>query len=187
MEFKLVKIGNQIWMADNLDVDTYRNGDPIPEVTDTDEWDRLTTGAWCYYNNDPEMGKLYGKLYNWYALVDPRGLAPEGFRIASDDDWKLLLQTVGGHLTAGAILKSTELWKAPNEGATNQAGFSAKPGGLCDDECSFMDRGTIGYWWTPDEEGKKLAWSYIMEYDNDHVNRSYYEKKDGLSVRCLKA
>lgn len=186
MEFKTVKIGSQEWLAENLSVDTYSNGDKIPEVRDTREWDKLTTGGWCYYNNDPENGKLYGKLYNWYALVDPRGLAPVGFRVATDQDWGIMLQAVGGHKVAGGLLKATDLWKMPNEGAVNQFGFGARPGGLCDDDCSFMDKGVMGYWWTPNEEGKKLAWSYIMEYNNTFVNRSYYEKKDGLAVRCVR-
>lgn len=186
MEFKTVKIGNQVWMAENLNVSTYANGDTIPEVTDSDEWDDLTTGAWCYYRNDPENGKLFGKLYNWYALVDPRGLAPAGFRVATDEDWVQLIRTLGGDKVAGGLLKSTQLWKNPNEGATDQFGFGALPGGLCDDDCSFMDKGAVGYWWTTKEEGKRNAWSYVMDYENPFVNRSYYERKDGLSVRCVK-
>ena len=82
-----ITICNQVWMLKNLDVSTYRNGDPIPQVTDPTTWVGLTTGAWCYYNNDPANGAIYGKLYNWYAVNDPRGLAPTGWHVPSDAEW----------------------------------------------------------------------------------------------------
>jgi uncharacterized protein (TIGR02145 family) len=85
--YATVTIGTQVWMTKNLDVDRYRNGDIIPEVKDSIAWANLKTGAWCYYNNDPELGKIYGKLYNWYAVNDPRGLAPAGYHIPTDAEW----------------------------------------------------------------------------------------------------
>ena len=94
--YKTIKIGKQKWMAENLNVSSYRNGDPIPQVQDKDEWAKLTTGAWCYYENDVENGKIYGKLYNWYAVNEPRGLAPEGWHISNDDEWGILIDRLGG-------------------------------------------------------------------------------------------
>ena len=96
-----VVIGAQKWKSKNLDVAFYRNGDAIPQVTDDAEWAALTTGAWCYYNNDSTLGKTYGKLYNWYAVNDPRGLAPRGWHIPSDAEWTTLETTLGGSSAAG--------------------------------------------------------------------------------------
>ena len=90
-----VTIGTQVWTSKNLDVATYRNGDVIPQVQDQDAWANLTTGAWCYYNNDPAYGDTYGKLYNWYAVTDPRGLAPQGWHIPNDVDWVILATALG--------------------------------------------------------------------------------------------
>jgi len=90
---KTVKIGTQTWMAENLNVSTFRNGDPIPEAKTNEEWDRAGANkqpAWCYYNNDPRNGAKYGKLYNWFAINDPRGLAPEGWHVSNLDDWNIL-------------------------------------------------------------------------------------------------
>jgi hypothetical protein len=91
-----IVIGTQQWQAKNLDVAFYRNGDPIPQVTDATAWASLTTGAWCYYNNDSTQGNKYGKLYNWYAVNDPRGLAPQGWHIPSDTEWTILETTLDG-------------------------------------------------------------------------------------------
>ena len=96
-----VKISNQLWTLKNLDEITYRNGDIIPHITDSVKWAGLTTGAWCYYNNDPNNNSTYGKLYNWYAVNDPRGLAPEGWHIPSKDEWTSLINFLGGDAAAG--------------------------------------------------------------------------------------
>jgi uncharacterized protein (TIGR02145 family) len=121
-KFGTVTIGSQVWMKHNLDVDHYRNGDPIPEVKDPDEWANLKTGAWCYYENDPANGKTYGKLYNWYAVNDPRGLAPEGWHVSSDEEWKEMEKFLGGSDIAGSKLKATGtldggdgLWRSPTD------------------------------------------------------------------------
>ena len=122
-----IKIGNQIWMNKNLNVDHYRNGDTIPEITNGVEWPNLTTGAWCYYHNSDSLGNIYGKLYNWYAVNDPRGLAPQGWHVATDSDWIVLVNYLGGPDIAGGKLKEegTRHWLIPNSGANNQSGFSA--------------------------------------------------------------
>ena len=105
-----VVIGTQTWTTKNLDVETYRNGDVIPQVQDATAWSNLTSGAWCYYENNTANGSTYGKLYNWYAVNDPRGLAPNGYYIPSDADWKILTDYLGGESAAGTKMKSTSGW-----------------------------------------------------------------------------
>jgi uncharacterized protein (TIGR02145 family) len=149
--YKTVKIGTQEWTAENLNVEHYRNGDPIPQVQDKDEWAKLTTGAWCYYANTSENGKIYGKLYNWYAINDSRGLAPAGWHIPSDAEWTTLTDYLGGTTkekneggikywiieVVGGKLKATTLWDSPNTGATNSSGLTAFPGGFRDYNGSY--------------------------------------------------
>ncbi|MGJ8593170.1 MAG: fibrobacter succinogenes major paralogous domain-containing protein [Aquaticitalea sp.] len=140
------EIGAQNWSIRNLDVVTYRNGDPIPQVTDAEEWSNLTTGAWCYYNNDPANNATYGKLYNWYAATDPRGLAPEGYHVPENSEWFALitfLNSTSGNV--GGVLKSTTGWDAPNTGATNSSGFTALPGGRRLNTGIFVSEGSGGY------------------------------------------
>ena len=142
-----VRIGTQCWGKTNLDVSNYRNGDPIPEVTDEKEWEKLTTGAWCYFENDAANGAKYGKLYNKYAVNDPRGLAPAGYHIATSSDFFSLIIQFGG-VNAGGKLKATTDWKSPNAGATNSSGFTALPGGNRYSIGQFGVRGgEWGSWW----------------------------------------
>ena len=115
-----VRICNQVWMTYNLDVRTYRNGDPIPQVRDTTALSNSTTGAWCWYNNDSvTYAPIYGKLYNWYAVNDPRGLAPQDWHVPGYAEWTTLITCLGGYKAAGGKMKSTARWKAPNKGTTN--------------------------------------------------------------------
>lgn len=127
-----VTIGTQTWTSCNLNVDTYRNGDPIPQVTDATTWENLTTGAWCYYNNSSANGTVYGKLYNKYAVDDPRGLAPLGYHIPTDTEWNTLITYLGGTSVAGGKMKETGTlhWQSPNTGATNISGFTALGSGF---------------------------------------------------------
>ncbi|MEI6090294.1 MAG: FISUMP domain-containing protein [bacterium] len=185
-----VQICNQIWMGCNLDVDTYRNGDPIPEVTDSAEWVNATSGAWCYYNNDPAMGEIYGKIYNWYAIQDSRGLAPEGWHIPNFDEWNQLEDCLGRTEGSGGKLKSTGtieagdgLWYAPNAGATNEFGFSALPGGLREFG-QFHYLGFGGFWW--DSFEKLTNGLKELEYDNAEMWSSFWFSAVGCSVRCVK-
>jgi hypothetical protein len=105
-----VTIGSQVWTSTNLNVSTYRNGEVIPQVNDGEVWAKLTTGAWCYYDNDSSNGTKYGKLYNWYALNDPRGLAPKGYHIPTNAEWTALTDYLGGEAVAGIKMKSTSGW-----------------------------------------------------------------------------
>lgn len=186
---KEVEICGKIWMGCNLNVDTYRNGDPIPEVKDPKDWADLKTGAWCYYNNDPANGEIYGKLYNWYAVNDPRGLAPEGWHVASDAEWTELTNCLHGAGIAGGKLKEagTVHWNSPNTGATNETGFSALPGGCrYGNNGAFGDFGFYGNWWSSTESGATGAWLRHLLFNNANLNRNFYNKAYGFSVRCVR-
>ena len=191
-----VTICNQVWMTKNLDVSTYRNGDAIPQVTDSTTWANLTTGAWCYYNNDATNGPIYGKLYNYYAVHDPRGLAPIGYHVPSYNEWDSLENclTNGWGGSAGGKLKETGLdhWLSPNFGATNSSGFTALPGGcMCQNGNTWAfggGGGYQGYWWATTN-----SWGHT-EYSE--YRRISYDGGDGVgggsvltvgySVRCVK-
>jgi uncharacterized protein (TIGR02145 family) len=182
------KIGNQIWATKNLDVATYRNGDAIPQVQDGYAWSNLTSGAWCYYENTTTYGSTYGKLYNWYAVNDPRGLAPNGYHIPTDAEWGTLTTYLGGVSVAGGKMKEsgTSHWQVPNIGATNSSGFAGLPGGFRFDNGDFYGIGTNGYWWGSSEGSPFNAWYRNLYYDDGVVVRNYYYKPYGFSVRCLR-
>lgn len=183
-EFKTVKIGNQTWFSENLNVSKYRNGDVIPEVTDPIQWGKLTTGAWCYYNNDSNNGLIYGKLYNWYAVKDSRGLAPKGYHISTDEEWTTLTNFLGA--SAGGKMKNTTGWNGINIGATNNSGFSGLPGGFCINDEEFFFKETNGYWWSSTAIDSETAWNRSLGINSSSVCRSYDNKKYGFSVRCVK-
>jgi len=187
-----VTIGKQVWMSENLNVDKFRNGDPIPEAKTDEEWKKAGENkqpAWCYYNNNPDNGDRYGKLYNWFAVNDPRGLAPEGWKIPSDEDWTRLTDFLGGESVAGKKMKSTEFW-AENDGesgnGTNESGFSGLPGGFRNYNGSFYFIGKNGFWWSSTEYNSFNAWYRYLYYFDGDVTRSYNFKVEGLSVRCLR-
>jgi len=175
-----VTIGKQVWMSENLNVDKFRNGDPIPEAKTDEEWEKAGENkqpAWCYYDNDPANGAKYGKLYNWYAVNDPRGLAPEGWKIPSDEDWTRLTDFLGGESVAGKKMKSTEFW-ADNDGesgnGTNESGFSGLPGGGRDNNGTFNGIGKYGYWWSSTEFDTYDAWARYLDYVNGVVYRGNF-------------
>ena len=184
VNYPSVLIGAQYWMEKNLEVTTYRNGDPIPYVTDATAWAALTTGAWCYYNNDPSNGKLY----NWYAVNDPRGLAPTGWHVPTDVEWTTLSTTLGGDAVAGGKMKvaGTTRWTAPNTGADNSSGFAGLPGGFRFNFGAFINVGYNGYWWSSTENDTTNAWYRFLLYFNGGINRYNYNKQFGFSVRCLR-
>ena len=184
-----VSICSQNWAPKNLDVDRYRNGDPIPQVTNFAAWAALTTGAYCYYDNDSATyASTYGKLYNWYALNDPRGLAPVGWHIPSDVEWSTLTNCLGGESIAGGPMKETGLthWLAPNTGATNSSGFTGLPGGFRGLNGSFGNVGNFGYWWSSTEFNTSNAWLRYLSYNDGSINRYSNDKNYGFSVRCLR-
>ena len=182
-----VKIGEQWWMLENLRVTHYRNGDAIPNVTDDAEWEGLSTGAYCDYDNDPANVATYGRLYNWYAVGDSRNIAPAGWHVPSDDEWQTLVDYLGGSSVAGGKMKEagTTHWNPPNTGATNESGFSALPGGYRIHYGSF-DMGFYTYFWSSTEYSSSYAWYRSLNYINSQVGRDYYDKRLGISVRCVR-
>lgn len=183
-----ISIGTQIWMKKNLDVDHYRNGDTIPMVTDPSQWEQLKTGAWCYIGNDSSLGKIYGKLYNWFAVNDPRGLAPKGWHIASEKEWAILVKFLGGNDVAGGKLKEEGLshWHSPNTGATNWSGFTGLPGGWRYYIRTDIQIGNYAYWWTSTEIDVTNAWSRALNNNDDNITSNVGYKVEGMSVRCIK-
>jgi uncharacterized protein (TIGR02145 family) len=182
-----VKIGTQSWAKANLNVHTFRNGDSIPEAKTNKEW--VTAGesgkpAWCYYNNSPANGTKYGKLYNWYALNDPRGLAPAGWTLSSDDDWANLIGFLGGQAEAGKKVKSTSGWGEGNYG-TNESGFTALPGGYRVENGLFFNIVTIGTWWSSTESKAQTAIDHYLSMSGS-LSRSSNPRQRGESVRCLR-
>ncbi len=186
--YQSVKIGTQWWMAENLKTTHYRNGNPIEHIPDPVAWERMTAGAWCQYENRADIPAAYGHLYNWYAVTDPQGLAPEGWRIPSDADWQALSDALGNTNDAGGKLKQvgTEHWAPPNTGATNESGFTALPGGLRGSDGCFYWRGEIAFFWsvTASDNGsikvKELS-TYSKMFIDNFANRWC-----GASVRCIK-
>lgn len=185
---KEVTIGDQVWMAENLNVDKFRNGDPIPQAKTVEDWiDARENGepAWSYYNHEPANGEKYGKLYNWYAVNDSRGLAPEGWRIPSDKDWDILADYLGGDELAGEKMKSEEGWLQEGNG-TNESGFTGLPGGFhgFNETIAGIEEG--GDWWTSTEVDSTSAQVRGLVYLNKRLLKSKSSKSFGLSVRCIK-
>ena len=183
-----VTIGKQVWMTQNLNVDKFRNGDPIPQAKTDEDWEKAGTDgkpAWCYYDNDPKNGIKYGKLYNWYAVNDSRGLAPAGWHIPTDAEWTILSDYLGGKDAAGTKMKSTIGW-AKNGNGTNSSGFSGLQGGNRGYDGAFYNIGYIGNWWSSTENDSNNAWFRNLNYFNGNVYRNNLNKAYGFSVRCLR-
>jgi uncharacterized protein (TIGR02145 family) len=184
-----VTICTQVWTSMNLDVTTFRNGDQIPEAKTAEEWENADYNkqpAWCYYDNDPSNGTKYGKLYNWYAVNDPRGLAPIGYHIPSEEEWTILSVYLGGKGVAGGKMKTKSGWDAPNTGASNSSGFGGLPGGCRSGFGKFVGIGGLAYWWTSTEFDTSTAYDYSLHCFDGTVRRYTYYKRDGFSVRCLR-
>ena len=182
-----VRFGDQVWTSKNLNVSTYRNGDKIPQVQDKKAWVNLKTGAWCYYENKAENGTKYGKLYNWYAVNDKRGLAPKGYHIPSDAEWTKLTDYLGGEYIAPAKMKSTYGWYEDGNGI-NESGFEALPGGGRAEKLGhFYNIGAFGYWWSSSDCIYGFAWFRNLSFNKrDGIISNFKFKEAGISVRCIK-
>jgi len=192
-QIESVKIGKQEWTVKNLDAAGFRNGDLISEVKGVAEW--MAAGeagqpAWCYVENNPANGTIYGKLYNWYAVSDPRGLCPTGWHVPSNAEWTQLAEYLGGDDVAGTKMKATVGWEdyegMPGNGS-NQSGFSGLPGGDRDTNGNFSFIGSYGYWWSSSATGADNVWIRYLNSKSRGSNRDFFlTKKTGISVRCLK-
>ncbi len=185
--YHYVTIGTQIWMVENLKVTHYRNGDPIPNVTDETEWDTLTAGAYCNYGNNENNAKIFGRLYNWHAVNDTRRLAPEGWHIATETEIRELIAYVGAEDVAGSRLKEsgTAHWKSPNTNATNQFGFTALPGGTFTG-LGFAHLGESGDLWSSTEFPAEYAYYLCLSNSTGRAFVSFQDKTIGCAVRCIK-
>lgn len=186
--YKTVRIDAQEWMTENLNVGSFRNGDPIPEARSDEEWQKAGqegTPAWCYYENKTENGGKYGRLYNWYAINDNRGLAPAGWHVSSDAEWRNTTDFLGGEDAAGTKMKSSIGWTDDGNG-TNESGFTGLPGGCRDLNGRFGYIDKIGYWWSSTEYDTTLGWYRCIDRSPYYVYRTNYYKQNGLSVRCIR-
>jgi len=183
--YKTVKIGNQVWMAENLRVTHYRNGDPIPNVISKSEWKNLRTGAYCNYDNNLNNAATYGRLYNWYAVNDPRNIAPPGWHVPTDEDWKELEKYLAANVGGKLKERGRTHWESPNKGATNSSGFTALPGGIRGSDGAFGTIGYYGFWWSATEYGSRAYLRYLA-YDDSYVRRSVELKHLGYSVRLVR-
>ena len=194
--YEIVTIGDQIWMAENLKVTKYRNGDAIPNVTNDEEWSNLSTGAYCSYDNNDSNITTYGLLYNWFSVNDNRNLAPAGWHIPTDEEWKQLEMYIGmnrkeadnpGYMRprVGHALKSTSGWNYNGNG-TNLSRFTALPGGSHSHYGPFIAIGTRAYFWSSTEAAGTYAWSRELSIYNETVGYVKSHWRNGFSVRCIK-
>ena len=193
-----VTIGTQIWQTTNLNVSTYSDGTPIPQITDPSQWASSPVGAWCYYDNITAYGTTYGKLYNWYAVLgiynaaslnNPslrKKLAPSGWHVPTDAEWTTLITYLGGSNIAGEKMKSTgtTLW-INNGGGTNESGFTGLPGGYRYNSGTFNEVGQIGEWWRFIELPSDRYFSRWLSRNRNAYISTWGDKNAGYSVRCI--
>jgi uncharacterized protein (TIGR02145 family) len=195
--YNTVRIGSQVWMAENLNVTKYNDGTPIPNATDSPTWANLTSGAYTDYNNTPSVSATYGRLYNWYTVDDDPGtmttsnggknVCPTGWHVPSDAEWIVLTTYLGGENGAGGKLKETGTlhWAADNIGATNETGFTALPGGYRDYTGYFGNLGYDGHWWTTTISSGTNAFYRHINFDYSDVYKVDDSFRYGFSVRCI--
>jgi uncharacterized protein (TIGR02145 family) len=186
-DFPTVKIGDQVWMAENLKTDKYNDGTNIPLVTDSTAWSNLTTPGYCWYKNDTSNKKLFGALYNWYT-VNTGKLCPKGWHVPTDADWTILTTFLGGESTGGSKLKESGIinWASPNSEATDETGFRALPGGYRFFSGTFLNKSSYGFWWSSSENFTSSAWLRGMYYNSSEVSSLSFSKSNGFSVRCVR-
>lgn len=190
--YPVVTIGTQVWMAENLKTTRYRDGLGIPLVTDSSTWRNSRLPGFCWYANTTLYKDIFGALYNWFAVSSGK-LAPEGWHVPSDAEWKVLTDFLGGEAVAGGKLKSvgtievgTSYWYTPNTGASNLSGFSAIAGGAREFDGAFNYRYSFGFWWTASGDNSETACYRQLSYNYPDVQRGFINIQDGLSVRCVK-
>ena len=192
--YTTVTIGTQVWMVENLKVTKYRNGDPIPNVTDNNSWNELTTDAYCNYENVTTNVSAYGRLYNWYAVNDNRKIAPMGWHVPTNEEWATLGACLGGNNVAGGKMKEpgTTHWISPNPVGESNCGFNGLPGGIRTSYGKnlgvFAYTGQIGAFWSSTNRNESEAWMrFLTSYDKVLSSGELPTYKIyGYSVRCIK-
>jgi len=206
--YKTVKIGNQVWMAENLRTTTFNDGTPIPKITDGDEWSELFTPGYCFFDNldDTDNIKKYGALYNWYAVNNEK-FAPKGWHVPTDSEWTILekylvlngynwdgtTDTSAENIIAKSLASKTDWYSSTRPGATgndlttnNRSGFSALPGGYRHNDGTFSLQSNLGFWWSATESGASNAWDRNLYYNYFNLYRTSNHKSHGFSVRLLR-
>ncbi len=187
--YSVVQAGAQMWMAENLKTTKYSNSDIIPNVSSNSAWNILTTGAYCNYKNTTNIDTIntYGRLYNWFSVIDSRNISPAGWHVTSDADWISLINYLGGAAYAGGKLKEncSSLWQYPNTGATNEIGFTALPGGYRFLNGTFDEMGGWSIWWTSTSSGTG-AYNRAIFYNQYILDGEASDKRDGFAIRCIK-
>ncbi|MBL7939599.1 MAG: fibrobacter succinogenes major paralogous domain-containing protein [Flavobacteriales bacterium] len=180
------------WMTRNLEATTYRNGDPIPQVTDPAAWAQLTTGAWCWYNNDSATYHRSGRLYNWYAVNDARGLAPQGWHVLTDAEWEGM-ETCLGEDSVGYRLRAAGQWPGAATMIDNSSGFHGLPSGKRSAEGTFSHADSSAVYWTANEGSVSEAWcgrlihnANVSSVPSMITGVGYMNKAEGYAVRCVK-
>ena len=195
--YPIVEIGTQCWMKENLKVSKYRNGDPIPTNLSDVAWASTTSGACAVYDNDASNNTTYGKLYNWYAVADPRALCPTGWHVPGDLEWYLLenyldpsindpnVEILRGSVIGGKLKAVSHLWLSGSLGSSNSSGFSALPGGGRLNNGPFSSIGALGAWWSGSNFSETMSWGRLVDSDT-YISRYHWNNSTGLSVRCIK-
>jgi uncharacterized protein (TIGR02145 family) len=185
--YDVIRIGSQVWMAENLKTTQLNDGSDIELAENATEWGNLTSVGYCWYSNNISYKNVYGALYNWYAVSSGK-LCPVGWRVSTNDDWEILTNYLGGYSPAGGKLKETGTahWNSPNTGATNEYDFTALPGGWRTNTGTFQYIRSIGYWWTSTIGSPPDVYYRHIQNDNDKVFMYYKNEKYGMSVRCVK-
>lgn len=191
--YPVVPIGDKCWMAANLTTSHFRTGNAITETSSTYEWrDSVKTSRWCNYNNDDSIGEIYGKLYNWNVVIDPRGVCPTGWHVPSSDEAIQLFKDLGGKDLAGGAMKANEYWDSPNVGATNSSGFSAFASGYryptTPPTAEFRLLGQWAVYWTSDPEPVNdtiTAMSYGAVVYGAEAFYTERPRNAGQAIRCV--
>ena len=191
--YKTVTIGTQTWMAENLKTSKYNDGTSIPNVTDGKQWKELTKGAWCNYNNSDSLGKIYGKLYNWFAVSPTtngnKNVCPVGWHVPTDSEWTILSIYLGGEINSGSKMKETgnSRWLITNSLlSTNSSLFTGLPGGYKFEIGNYINLNKYGYWWTSSESNEFDSFNYLLYEENNDLDRDDTNKSNGFSIRCIK-
>jgi len=188
-KYKIIIIGNQVWMAENLKATKYNDGTSISLVTNNTAWINLTSPGYCWYNNDQSTNKYtYGILYNWYTISTGK-LCPTGWHVPTDAEWVTLITYLGGENIAGGKLKEsgTTHWQSPNTGATNESGFTALPSGdRIGADGSFYNLNGYVIYWSSDQLSFTQAIDRVLVFNDTNFRTGYDNMTAGFSVRCIK-